>query len=190
MGSPIAQSAILLGGLVVQIVTLCYLIKYVQATVGIQKAAVEQTKASQDLVNVGNAQISVSQELLKAANEQSEGLSKPVVFAKPKLRDGNFLNIELANIGTGPAIEIGGFVLENTESPQESKLAFQWPVPYLEAHQNGDTRVAGAAPGLPRRNVECSYRSISGRMYVSSTQIDERNLVSGFRVQTINSSSA
>jgi hypothetical protein len=49
MGSPIVQSIVLLGGFVVQIVTLCYLIKYVRATVGIQKAAVAQTQASQDL---------------------------------------------------------------------------------------------------------------------------------------------
>jgi len=39
MGSPIAQNIVMLGGLVVQIVTLCYLIKYVRATVGMQKAA-------------------------------------------------------------------------------------------------------------------------------------------------------
>jgi hypothetical protein len=49
MGSPIVQSIILIGALVVQIVTLCYLIKYVRATIGIQKAAVAQTRASQDL---------------------------------------------------------------------------------------------------------------------------------------------
>jgi hypothetical protein len=49
MGSVIAQNIILLGCLVVQVVTLRYLIKYVRATVGIQKAAGEQTQASQDL---------------------------------------------------------------------------------------------------------------------------------------------
>jgi hypothetical protein len=69
----------MLAGLVVQVVALCYLVKYVRATVGIQKAAVAQTQASQDLVRVGNDQVKVSQDLLKAANEQSEGLSKPVL---------------------------------------------------------------------------------------------------------------
>jgi|SRR5208337_1848886 len=49
MGSPIAQNIVLLCGLVVQIVTLCFLIKYVRATVGIQKAAIAQAQASQDL---------------------------------------------------------------------------------------------------------------------------------------------
>jgi hypothetical protein len=39
----------MLAGLVVQVVALCYLIKYVRATVGIQKAAGAQTQASQDL---------------------------------------------------------------------------------------------------------------------------------------------
>jgi len=49
MASLIVQDVIILASLIVQIVTLCYLIKYVRATVGIQRAAVEQTKASQDL---------------------------------------------------------------------------------------------------------------------------------------------
>ena len=190
MTSLIVQDVIMLASLIVQIVTLCYLIKYVRATVGIQKAAVEQTKASQALVNVGHEQTRVSQELLKAANEQSEGLSKPVIFARSTRREQGLLVVSLINVGNGPALEIGGFVLENIESPQERKLAFQWLVPYLEAHRDSDSRVAGAAPGLPRRSVECSYRSISGRMYVSSTQIDEQNMVSGFRIRAINTSAA
>jgi len=49
MASLVVQDVIMLASLIVQIVTLCYLIKYVRATVGIQKAAVEQTKASQEL---------------------------------------------------------------------------------------------------------------------------------------------
>jgi len=49
MGSRIMQNIVMLAALVVQIVTLCYLIKYVRATVGIQRAAMEQTEASQDL---------------------------------------------------------------------------------------------------------------------------------------------
>jgi hypothetical protein len=49
MGSSTVQEAIMLGSLVVQIVTLCYLIKYVRATIGIQKAAVAQTQASERL---------------------------------------------------------------------------------------------------------------------------------------------
>lgn len=190
MGTPVAQNLIVFGTLAIQIVTLCYLVKYVRATVGIQKAAMEQTKASQDLVKVGSEQTRVSQELLKAANEQSEGLSKPVIFASSTRSDGGFLVVNLTNVGSGPAIEIEGFVLENTGSPQENKLAFQWPVPCLEAHQNRDTRVVGATSGLPRRNVQCSYYSISGRAYVSSTQIDERNMVTDFRIQPAGASAA
>jgi hypothetical protein len=49
MASLIVQDVIMLASLIVQIVTLCYLIRYVRATVGIQRAAVQQTKASQDL---------------------------------------------------------------------------------------------------------------------------------------------
>jgi hypothetical protein len=56
MGSPIVETIVLLGGLVVQIVTLCYLIKYVRATVGIQKATVAQTQTGQDLVRAANDQ--------------------------------------------------------------------------------------------------------------------------------------
>ncbi|MGD0456850.1 MAG: hypothetical protein ABSC21_03795 [Terriglobia bacterium] len=190
MGSPIAQNIVMLGGLVVQIVTLCYLIKYVRATVGMQKAAGAQTQASQDLVKVGNEQAQASRELVKAANEQSEGLSKPVIFARSTARQDSFLNIQLVNIGTGPAIEIGGSVVEDPGSSQGKRLCFQRPIPYLEAHQEYWTRVMGAAPGQPKRTVECSYRSISGLKYVSMTQLDDRNMVSDFRVQADDASAA
>jgi hypothetical protein len=190
MGSPIAQNIIMLAGLVVQIVTLCYLIKYVRATIGIQKAAGAQTQASQDLVKVGNEQAQASRELVKAANEQSEGLSKPVIFARSTDRQGSFLNIHLVNIGTGPAIEIGGFILEKPGSSPENQLHFQSLVPYLEAHEDNGTRVTGAAPGQLKRTGQCSYRSISGRKYVSLTELDDRNMVSDFRVRADDASAA
>jgi hypothetical protein len=97
MGSPAAQNVIALLGLLLQVATLCFLIVYVRATIGIQKAAVAQTQASRDLVKVGNEQTRISQDLLKAANEQSEGLSKPVVVARSTARQEGFLDVDLVN---------------------------------------------------------------------------------------------
>lgn len=188
MGSPIAENTVLLGGLVVQIMTLCYLIKYVRATVGIQEAAAAQTQASQDLVRVGGEQIRVSQQLVNAANEQSEGLSRPVIFPRSIERQGDFLLIRLLNIGAGPAIEIRGFILDNPGSAQECRFEFQWSLPYLEAHQDTATRVMGVAPSQHKRKVKCSYRSISGLKYVSATEFDDRNTVCDFVVERVDTS--
>jgi hypothetical protein len=190
MGSWFVQNIVLLVGLIVQIVTLCYLVKYVRATVRIQKAAVAQTQASQDLVKVGNEQAQASRELVKVANEQSEGLSKPVIFARSTAHQDSFLRIQLVNIGTGPAIEIGGSVVEGPGSSQGNRLCFQWPIPYLEAHQEQWTRAMGAALGQPTMTVECSYRSISGRKYISMTELKGPDSVAHFGVQAVDASAA
>jgi len=49
MGSLITQNIVLLGGLIVQIVTLCYLIKYVRATQRIEKETVRQSETNREL---------------------------------------------------------------------------------------------------------------------------------------------
>jgi hypothetical protein len=71
MGSAIVQNIILLGGLVVQIVTLLYLIKYVRATKGIEESANKQTEVSQGLLKAANDQTEASQELMAVANAQA-----------------------------------------------------------------------------------------------------------------------
>jgi hypothetical protein len=76
MGSLTAQNIILVGGLVVQIVTLYYLIKYVRATKGIQEASNKQTELSQGLLGAADAQMEVSRDLMAAANAQAAASEK------------------------------------------------------------------------------------------------------------------
>jgi hypothetical protein len=72
MGSAVAQNIILLGGLVVQVATLCYLIKYVRATKGIEEAANQQAVVSRGLLKAANDQTRANQDLMAVANAQSK----------------------------------------------------------------------------------------------------------------------
>lgn len=182
MGSPIAQNIVLLGGLVVQIVTLCYLIKYVRATLGIQKAAGAQTQTSQDLVKVGNEQAQASRELVKAANEQSEGLSKPAVTVLRLKRQGGNVQgkiawiLELKNIGNGPALSLRWKLTCD-------RSALDGTIPFMEAGSEPSpiwTAQTDAPAGQVSPIVECSYRSLSDIEYVSTTKVDNHGLPTEF----------
>jgi hypothetical protein len=192
MGSPIVQNIVLLCGLVVQIVTLWYLIKYVRATVGIQNAAVAQTRASQDLVKVGNDQIKVSQELVKAANEQSEGLSKPVivVVSSPDIPDRNAEmgilggglfseigdRVQLQNIGTGPALWVEWSARGQYRAGESQEPGVAGFVPYLRPDETVDTECPRAyVSGLSSLAIECTYQSLGRTRYTSKTTVGDRD---------------
>jgi hypothetical protein len=185
MGSPIVQSIALFGGLVVQIVTLCYLIKYVRATIGIQRAAVAQTRAGQDLVRAANDQAEVTRELVEAADEQSEGLSKPVVTVRcsvPIPDDMVLLSghttarvrgadLELVNIGNGPAIRVHCDLVHQRPAPAPASCHMV-EVPYLEAHER--IPIPWPRTALAENDtcdIQCSYDSLSGRAHLSKIEM-------------------
>jgi hypothetical protein len=190
------QSIVLLGGLVVQSVTLCYLIKYVRATVGIQKAAVAQTQASQDLVKVGNDQIKVSQDLVKAANEQSEGLSKPVlsVACDPSTAEIPGYNLEILNIGNGPAIQVE-VTVERHLTPSGHSKALQdvlcrRNLPYLRAGERFPLPVtrpeidSNMVVGKTECSVTCSYKGVSEVRHLCTAQL-AGTAVKDFKFRTL-----
>ena len=185
MASLIVQDVIMLASLIVQIVTLCYLIRYVRATVGIQKAAVAQTQTGQDLVRAANEQAEASRELVEAADDQSEGLSKPVVTVRCSvpIPDEMVLlnqrtsarvrgsNLEPINIGNGPAIRLHCDLAHERPAPGLTSVHVV-EVPYLEAHEAIPLpwpRTSLAADDTCA--IQCSYDSLSGRAHLSKIEM-------------------
>jgi hypothetical protein len=155
------QTYIEAGGLLVSVVTLLFLIIYVRATKGIEKAA----------------------------NEQSEGLAKPVIVVESSgvnssveaiLSGGLFSEIgdggvRLINIGTGPALWLEWSATGKRYS-DKGPCGSAGFVPYLTPGQPipaGCSR--GFVSGLSFLTVECKYRSLSGTHYVSRTVIGDEN---------------
>jgi hypothetical protein len=176
MGSPVVQNIVVLGGLVVQIATLCYLIKYVRATAGIQKAAVAQTQASQELVN--------------AANEQSEGLSKPALTLRATAHsptiDENFTELVnrkmrmraepnadgclvMINIGNGPALHVQYEIRDR--APQGGK-PFTGAAAYVQAGMPMPLPLkSGNFIKGKHQKITCLYASLSGNRYESVIEL-------------------
>ncbi len=76
VGTVFTQNVILFLALVVNVVTLVFLIKYVRATKGIEEAANKQTEVSQGLLRAANVQGEASRELMAAANAQAAASEK------------------------------------------------------------------------------------------------------------------
>lgn len=126
----------------------------------------------------------------KAANAQSEGLSKPVivVVSSPDIPNkveailggGLFSEIGdrvlLLNIGTGPALWVKWSATgqHGTGESRESSLAGF--VPYLRPNEIVDTEHSRAyVSGLNNLIVECKYESLSRTCYTSRTTIGDQD---------------
>jgi len=130
--------------------------KYVKSTAHIESAAIEQAK-----IAARQADIAARQARLGA--DQLEGASRPVLV----MRNATALNLELANVGNGPALNIQWWLWpEDSDGPG----SLQAP------HGRLGFIAAGAAEALPEgplalqhpsRKVWCRYSSVSGSMYRS-----------------------
>jgi hypothetical protein len=130
--------------------------KYVRSTANIESAAVEQAR-----IAVRQADIAAQQARLGA--DQLEGASRPVLV----MRNATALNLELANVGNGPALNIQWWLWpEDSDGPG----SLQAP------HGRLGFIAAGAAEALPEgplalqhpsRKIWCRYSSVSGSMYRS-----------------------
>jgi hypothetical protein len=185
----VVQTCIQTAALLVSVVTLGLLFMYVRATKGIEKAAVEQSRVTNELVAAANEQTNVSHALVRAANEQIEGLAKPVIVVEATrvnsseeaiLSGGLFSEIghgaRLTNIGTGPALSLEWSAAGRHHSDKSRTSSTGGSVPYLrpaETIQTGYSR--GYVSGLNSLTVECKYSSLSGTRYVSHTIIGDEN---------------
>lgn len=129
----------------------------------------------------------------KAANEQSEGLSKPVivVVSSPDipsdhvdeaiLGEGGLFSeitdgVQLLNIGAGPALRVRWSATGQhiTGESQESRV--EGFVPYVQPPGTVDTECTRAfVSGLKSLRVTCTYKSLGGRQYTSRTVIGDQD---------------
>jgi hypothetical protein len=155
------QNVILFLQFIVSVVALIFLIKYVRSTEGIEKAA----------------------------NEQSEGLSKPVVtilanamqsdkaFFEEMVAETTGQHVQLVNIGTGPAIKLKWSIDWTEKGNKGLKGDQQGFVPYLEAGKTLETSLPRVfLTGQIECSVRCSYRSISEAEYTSLAVLDQTKI--------------
>jgi len=163
--------------LVISGFALCYLRKYVQSTEGIEKASAEQTR--------------ISHELVKAANEQSEGLSRPAVAAAKLSADvdpslskaGRYrYTLTLENIGNGPALSVQWGIQEQLGEAPELDPFLSGELPFINPHQREEVREYRELPADRLTNVkclvECDYQGLSGTKYRSVTELTGNGLPS------------
>lgn len=145
------------GGQIILLAVNAWLLwKYVKSTAHIESAAVEQAK-------IAAHQADISAQQAKLAADQLEGASRPVLV----MRNATALNLELANVGNGPALNIQWWLW-----PQDSDGPGS-----LEAPSGRLGFIApGASEALPEgpmslrnssRKILCRYSSVSGSMYRS-----------------------
>lgn len=122
---------------------------YVAETIKIRKASEQQTAKSQLLV--------------EAAQEQMESQSRPAVVAR---FNGT---IHLTNIGNGPAIYIELARVAQNAEPDFNLGAIEpgRVVSHLAANNGVDTSIGVNWLAHPEPSLQCRYRSLSGRRYIS-----------------------
>lgn len=162
-----AQNVILLLQFLVSVVTLVFLIKYVRATVGIEKAA----------------------------NEQSEGLSKPAVTVYCRVPNptveavlkgisfGEIVgpDLEMVNIGNGPALQLHWSLTWKSQRQNGLGGSQNGFVPFLSPGDKFATTISRNLLGQDNLcSVRCSYRGLSGAEYVSVAGLE------GPRVKEVN----
>jgi hypothetical protein len=126
----------------------------------------------------------------KAAKEQSEGLSKPliVVVSSPDIPNkdeailggGLFSEIGdrvlLMNIGTGPALWVNWSATGQHATGESRVSSLAGFVPYLRPNETVDTEHSRPyVSGLNYLTVECRYESLSRTRYTSWTTIGDRD---------------
>jgi hypothetical protein len=129
--------------------------KYVKSTAHIEQVAVEQAK-------IATRQADISQQQARFAADQLEGSFRPVLV----MRNATALNLELANVGNGPALNIQWWLWPEEGAPG----SFESPSGRLGFIAVGTSEALPEGPMAlqhPTRKIWCRYSSISGTIYIS-----------------------
>lgn len=130
--------------------------KYVLSTQQIEHAATEQAK-------MAARQAEISAQQAEFAADQVEGASRPVLA----LHNATALNLELANVGTGPALNIQWWIWPED---QEGPGSLEAPAGRLGFIAAGTSRELPYSPMVlrnPPRKILCRYESVGGVIYRS-----------------------
>jgi hypothetical protein len=129
--------------------------KYVKSTAHIEQEAVEQSK-------IATRQADISQQQAKFAADQLEGSSRPVLV----MRNATALNLELANVGNGPALNIQWWIWPEEGAPG----SFEAPTGRIGFIAVGTSEALPEGPMAlqhPTRKIWCRYSSVGGSIYIS-----------------------
>lgn len=108
--------------------------------------------------------------LVRASQQQVESQALPAIVVKERGKE-----LELVNIGNGPALEIEWRFKDRGAAPVFVEL--QKPIEalsYLEQRQT--TPIALESKSLVRWELHCLYRSLSGARYVSVSVFTEKGI--------------
>lgn len=181
----LVDDVIKIGNFIVGIATLLVLFWYAIETWKLRKAAQDQ--------------IAVSHELLKAANDQAEGVSKPCLTIRAQLRDashsilhmdgavggsvvkdegGHFVAI---NVGTGVALNVRYLFRVHRDSDQQWQAITTGYLQTISPNQQVQMALmVNAYAG--DHEIEYRFQSLGGRWYESTVTIESRVLTKlGFK---------
>jgi hypothetical protein len=121
-----------------------------------------------------------AEQQVDASQRQLEAQTKPALTAR--LQENTHL-VELVNIGSGPALHLEFWAVPKGSTSREggSGVGFDRIV-FLEPRQTQILHVATSKPDLPAtfplqshcHSLRCEYRSLSGRVYFSVFDFNER----------------
>jgi hypothetical protein len=142
-------------------------------------------------LRLSQGQLSLGQQQLAAAIEQSEALQKPSITIKAAPRHAEELIVErraaavaqtptvvLLNLGSGPALNVSYQFDEVNPSDKAHALKHPESVPYVEPRQEWATRLSLSS--LSNRTLEfrANYESLSGTEYETRMRIESGVIVS------------
>jgi hypothetical protein len=168
--------------LALQVLGLLGLVWYVTETMKMRKAA--------------QSQVDVSQKLIKAANDQIEGLSRPCITLAGELRDGNDVIMERFEIvgNIRAAQDQGGYIFQNVGTGVALNIRYNFTrrdnenehlggryIPHLMA-SGRVTLPEGPAAYDRRHTVAIEYESVGKRHYRSTIVIEGR-IITSFSVE-------
>ena len=106
--------------------------------------------------------------LVRSSQEQIESQSRPAIVVKEKGEQ-----LELVNIGNGPALQIEWQLKPSGTAPTFSES--QKPIEALSYLEDGQTNfIAVKGITLTVKELHCLYRSLSGMRYVSVSAFTEK----------------
>jgi Flp pilus assembly protein TadG len=168
---------------------------YLRETHKMRKAAEQQVKGAHEQLTASHAQVQASQRQVTAAFDQIAAMRQQTAVALDQLEGQirpalvvrvNNHGVELVNIGSGPALHVQ---LSPTDKGRGAYLAVHPfpephdPIPFLEVGQTRQTIVQCVAsphfPGAPvlnDRSLQCTYKSLSGRVHYTVVDFTGTNV--------------
>jgi hypothetical protein len=169
-----------IGPLAVQVLALAGLVWYTVETRKIRKASQEQVRISQDLI--------------RAAMDQVEGLSKPCLTLWSDLRDPQDAIAEVHGVGNLRArLDQGSFVLHNIGNGVALNISYRMVRPDREPHPrylpnaSSQQKITMPEPATAYHgevNVTIEYQSIGGREYRSTVNMNN-HVLTAFHFQEL-----